>query len=136
MKEKKTVFLSGPMRGIPREEGVGWRKKAIKLLSEKFNVKHAYRGREEKETFTDPRLAVIRDKYDILHSDIMLVNDTFENASMIGTAMEVFLAHQNNIPVILFGNGHSKDYFLNYHSHARCENLEEACLLINTMFFD
>lgn len=133
---KKTIFLSGPMRGISREEGLSWRIKASEMLSEKFNVKHAYRGREEKETFSDPRSAVIRDKYDILHSDLVIINDISENASMIGTAMEVLLAYENNIPVFIFGDGHIKDYFLNYHSHGRYSTLDEVCEMVNKMFSD
>lgn len=133
---KKTVFLCGPMRGIPKKDALSWRKKATELLSAKFIVKHAYRGREEKETFLDPRSAVARDKYDVLKSDILIVNDTFTDASMIGTAMEVLLAFENHIPVVVFGTAHNKDYFLNYHSHARCSSLKEACELVNRMFFD
>lgn len=124
------------MTGIPRREGIAWREKARKLLSKHFLTKHAYRGREEKETFSDPKSAVIRDKYDIRHCDLLLVNDTFANVSMIGTAMEVLIAYENNIPVILFGRSHDKDYFLNYHSHARFTTLEEACAMINRMFAD
>jgi len=135
-KFKKTVFLSGPMRGILRQEGLTWRRTARKLLSSHFFTKHAYRGREEKETFTDYRSAVIRDKYDILHCDLVLVNDTLADASMVGTAMEVLIAFENNIPVILFGTGHEKDYFLNYHSQARFATLAEACEMINKMFAD
>ena len=56
----KKVFLSGPMRGIPRETSLAWRKEAEKLLSGKFEVLHALRGREKKETFTDPKTAVIK----------------------------------------------------------------------------
>ena len=133
---KKTIFLSGPMRGIPRIEGLGWRKKAIELLSNNFTVKHAYRGREKGETFSDPRSAVIRDKYDIAHSDIVIVNDTFPTASMIGTAMEVLLAFEHSIPVFIFGEGHKDDYFLNYHSHGRFSSLEEVCDMVNKMFVD
>ena len=124
------------MRGVLRQEGLVWRKRAQKLLSKHFLTKHAYRGREEKEMFPDPKSAVIRDKYDIRHCDLLLVNDTFANASMIGTAMEVLIAYENNIPVILFGRGHDKDYFLNYHSQARFTTLEEACAMINRMFVD
>ena len=133
---KKKIFLSGPMKGISRKQGMGWRTKATKLLSDKFVVRHAYRGREKQETFSDPRSAVIRDKYDIIHSDIVLVNDTMKDVSMIGTSMEVLLAYENNIPVILFGDAHKGDYFLDYHSHARLPSLKEACKLINKMFFD
>jgi nucleoside 2-deoxyribosyltransferase len=134
MNSKKTVFLSGPIRGLSRKDSLEWRNLAVKSLSKKFNVLHALRGREEKEVFTDPRAAVIRDLNDIHYCDILLVNDCFSDASMIGTAMEVFYAHQNNKPVIIFGNGHDKDYWLNYHSHLRVKDLKEACQIINDMF--
>src|SRR3989338_10160368 len=103
---KKRIFLCGPMRGISREISLGWRKSATKYLSKNFEVTHAMRGREEKETFTDSRAAVIRDINDIKNADIILVNDTIKNCSMIGTSMEVFFAHQLNKPVIVFGNAH------------------------------
>ncbi len=133
---KKTVFLSGPMRGISRPDGIAWREKAKILLGNDFKVLHAYRGREEKETFTDPRGAVIRDKSDIIRADIVIVNDTNPNASMIGTAMEVFFAHTLNKVVILFGDGHINDYWLNYHSHIRATTLEEACDIVKKLFIE
>lgn len=131
---KKKIFLIGPMRGIPRGLSLGWRQKATSFLSKKFDVLHAMRGREEKETFTDSRAAVIRDINDILRSDIILLNDTVENCSMIGTSMEILLAHQQNKPVIVFGNAHDKDYWLNYHIHLRVKDLKEACGILNTLF--
>lgn len=131
---KHIIFLSGPMRGVPRAEGIAWRESARKLLGDGFLILHAYRGREEKETFPDPRLAVIRDKQDINRADVVIVNDSIPNASMIGTAMEVFYAHSLNKVVILFGDVHPKDYWLNYHSHTRVATLEEACELVKRMF--
>lgn len=131
---KKTVFLCGPMRGIPREQSLGWRLDATKLLKKNFNVIHALRGREQKETFTDPRAAVIRDLSDIQGADILLVSDTLENCSMIGTSMEVFSAFNQNKPVIVFGRAHEGDYWLNYHSHLRVDTLEAACEVLNRMF--
>ena len=131
---KKKVFLAGPIRGISREVSLGWRKLATKYLSNKFEVIHAMRGREEKEMFTDPRAAVIRDINDIKSVDILLVNDTIKDCSMIGTSMEVFFAFQQNKPVVLFGNAHEKDYWLNYHIHLRTKNLKEACEVLNKMF--
>jgi len=133
-KDKKRIFLCGPMRGVPREISLGWRELATKCLSEKFEVLHAMRGREEKETFTDPRAAVIRDLSDIKNADILLVNDTIENCSMIGTSMEIFFAFQQNMPIIVFGNAHDKDYWLNYHTHLRVKGLDEACDVLNKMF--
>jgi len=134
MNTRKKIFLCGPMRGIPREISLGWRNLATKYLSKSFEVIHALRGREKKETFTDPRAAVIRDLNDIKNSDIILVNDTIENCSMIGTSMEIFFAYQQNKPVIVFGNAHDKDYWLNYHIHLRVKNLKEACDILNKMF--
>jgi len=130
----KTVFLSGPIRGLSREDSMNWRNMAHELLSNDFNVVHALRGREVEETLPDPRLAIIRDKVDIDNADIILVNDTLPNASMIGTAMEVIYAHQKNKVIIIFGNGHEKDYWLNYHSYARVESLENACALVLQFF--
>jgi phosphoribosylpyrophosphate synthetase len=132
----RIVFLSGPMRGIPREEGLAWRKKATSLLASHFKVIHAYRGRELKETFSDPRAAVIRDLNDIHRSDIIIVNDSVPNASMIGTAMEIFWANQLKKIIIVFGNVHEKDYFMNYHIHTRVSDLKEACELAVRMFKD
>ena len=126
----KKIFLSGPIRGLPRSESLGWRDEAAKRLSASFVTAHALRGREEKETLPDPRLAIGRDKMDISESDIVLVNDTFPNASMIGTAMEVMHAHSCGKIVILFGDAHLQDYWLNYHSHARVQDLEAACDLL------
>lgn len=131
---KKKIFLSGPIRGVSREESLAWRNEATKLLERNFDVLHAFRGREEKETFTDPRSAVIRDLSDIKNADILLVNDTVENCSMIGTSMEIFFAFQQNKPIILFGSAHDKDYWLNYHIHLRTRDLTEACEVLNKMF--
>ncbi|MFH1049246.1 MAG: hypothetical protein V1732_06320 [Patescibacteria group bacterium] len=131
---KKIVFLCGPIRDLSREESLGWREKAGKILSKSFITIHALRNREIKETLPDPKIAIARDKNDIIKSDIILVNDSFRNASMIGTAMEVFFSYEMYKPIIVFGNAHIKDYWLNYHSHARVETLEEACAIINNFF--
>lgn len=122
------------MRGIPRAEGIAWRKRAQMLLGKGFASLHAYRGREKHETFPDPRGAVVRDKQDIRRCDIVIVNDMFSNANMIGTAMEVFLAHSLDKPVIVFGNAHEKDYWLNSHLHMRVNTLEDACELVKKLF--
>lgn len=122
------------MRGIDRKLSLDWRIKASRMLSSKFVVVHAMRGRELKETFTDYRAAVARDLSDIKDSDILLVNDTVEDVSMIGTSMEIFFAHSFYIPVIIFGNAHNKDYWLNYHSHSRFTDMDEACKVLNSLF--
>lgn len=141
---KLIVFLSGPMRGVPREKALGWRKKAGKLLNKKiFTTLDAYRGRNrprnKPDPILDPKMAVARDKQDILRSHILLVNDSYSpeqypKTSMIGTAMEILFAYMNNIPVIVFGSARKENYWLNVHSHVRLDSLEEACSYINKLF--
>jgi nucleoside 2-deoxyribosyltransferase len=121
------VFLAGPMRGIPREESLRYRQKATKVLSPYFNVSHAMRGRENKETIHDPRVVVARDKKDIRESDIILVDCSREKVSSIGTSMEIIYAWTLEKIIILWGTENPNDYWLNYHSHARFDTLEEAC---------
>lgn len=132
--DRPIVFLSGPMRGVPRSASLAWRELARKMLGDDFVVLHALRGREKKETFPDPRGAVVRDKQDIRRCKIVLVNDTFKDCSMIGTAMEVFLAYSLDKPVIVFGHAHIDDYWLNAHSHMRVGSLKEACEIIRYFF--
>ena len=130
----KKIFLSGPIRGLSREESLIWRVEATKQLAGDFLILHALRGREEKETMPDPRLAIIRDKNDIDDSDIILLNDSFSDASMIGTSMEVLYAFMKNKVIIVFGHAHDKDYWLNYHIHSRVDTLGEACKIIKDFY--
>lgn len=130
----KKVFLAGPMRGMERSYGLGWRKEAEELLGDSFQVLSPFRGREEAETMPDPRGAVIRDKRDIMSADIVLVDDTQAEASMLGTAMEVHFAHSLDKVVVLFGQAHERDYWLNYHSHIRAADLQTACELLCRLY--
>lgn len=133
---KRTIFLAGPMHGVEKQAALSWREKAKKILESNFYVLHAYRGREQKETMPDPKGFIGRDKNDILRSDILIVNDTYVDASMIGTAMEVLFAYSLNKIIIVFGNAHLTDDWLSYHSHIRVDNLEEACRLAIKLFKD
>lgn len=130
----KKVFLIGPMRGVPREKGIDWRIKCQKILKDKFEVVHAYMGREKKETFPDPRGAVIRDKNFILKSDLIIMNDSFKGVSMIGTSMEVLFSNTHHKPIIVFGEAHKGDYWLDTHMTMRVENLEQACDIALKLF--
>ncbi len=134
MLNKKTVFLSGPMRGVPRDKSREWRINAENLLKDNFNTLHAFIGREKKETMLDPKGAIIRDKNYISSSNILLVNDTFSDVSMIGTSMEILISYQKDIPVIVFGDAHKGDYWMDYHLHIRVDSLEEACEVISNLF--
>jgi len=130
----KTIFLSGPIRGLERTDSLSWRNDAEAKLCKDFTVLNPLRNREEKGSFPFPKGIVIRDKSDILKSDIILVNDEFPTATMIGTAMEVIYAHQLDKVIILFGEGHDGDLWLEYHSHMRFKTMDEAIEFIIKMF--
>jgi hypothetical protein len=132
----RTVFLSGPIRGVPRPQAVEWRRRAVALLSPSFAVLNPLRGREGGETLPNPSVAVQRDKADILRSDIVLVNDSVREASMIGTAMEVMFAWEHRKLVVVFGAAHFPDYWLDGHSHVRFDRLEESIECLQAHFRD
>lgn len=131
---RKTIFLSGSMRGVDRNLAKNWRLDLTNRLETKFKVLHAYLGREIKETMPNPKGAVVRDKGFVLESDVVLVNDSFPDVPMIGTAMEIQLAYNSNIPVIIFGSANKGNYFLEYHSHVRVSTVDDAIKLIEDLF--
>jgi hypothetical protein len=130
----KTVFLGGPIRHLERESALKWRLKAMKLLGNDFNVINPLRGREKGGTFPFLKGIVARDKYDIDHSDILLVNDELEDIAMIGTSMEIMYAFERGLIIALFGNGHKGNLFLEEHSHMRFDALEDASEFLIKMF--
>ena len=136
----KTIFLAGPMRGFSDAEGrkitLEWKKKKKKILSSHFIVKHAYRGRENGETFSDSKGAIMRDKQDVLNADIIIVNDTISGASMIGTSMEVLFAFLHNKTIIVFGDAHKGDYWLDYHATMRVKHMDEAIRICKDLFYE
>ncbi len=136
----KTIFLAGPMRGFSDAEGrkktLEWREEAKRILSGHFIVKHAYRGREKGEAFSDPKGAIMRDKQDVLNADIIIVNDTIPGASMIGTSMEVLFAFLHNKTIIVFGDAHKGDYWLAYHATMRVKDMDEAIRICKDLFYE
>ena len=131
---KRRVFLAGPMRGMYRRDSLAWRERATELLGETFAVRHAMRQRGEEETMPNSQSAVIRDLKDISDSDILLVNDTVKNVSMIGTSMEIMYAHLKEKIVIAFGDAHTGDYFMDRHVPLRFPTLEDAVQFLITFY--
>jgi len=101
-----------------------------------FATLNPLRGRESKETLPSGQLAVQRDKEDIRRCQIMLVDDTRPSASMIGTSMEVHYAWSLGKLVILFGDAHEPDYWLDSHSDYRVTSLAAAVELLIEHFRD
>lgn len=140
----KNIYMAGAMSGLTFEESNEWRKyakiKISKLTSKYFSnpslvccvnpndyynfqiIKH--KSEHEVKEF---------DLFKLRHSDLVLVNLENINTS-IGTAMELQVAHDNNIPIVAFGD------IINIHPWIvdtiwRTENnLEDACQYVVDYF--
>lgn len=104
--ENCRIYLSGGMSGLTLDEQTKWRKQikdAIKFgdyYYEKnpifFNPTQYYNF--EEKNYKSEREVMEFDLYNLKKSDLVIVN--FNNIYSIGTAMELALAHEYNIPVI------------------------------------
>ena len=104
------IYLSGAMSGISLEEMTKWRTKFQNAI--KYGDYGHYDDYEKKPVFFDPtryylptenyhkseREAMEFDLYNLRKSDIVVVN--FNKIDSLGTAMELILAKEYNIPVI------------------------------------
>lgn len=100
------VYLSGGMSGLTFEEQTKWRnqiKNAIRFgdydlgCNVKFFDPVLYYNFEEKHHKTEREVFEF-DLHNVKKSDLVVVN--FNSPKSIGTAMELMLAKENNIPVI------------------------------------
>lgn len=108
--ETVRVYLSGAMSGISFEEQSKWRNQIINAVKynyecEKnvhfFNPVNYYNF--EENNYKSEREIMEFDLYNLRNSNLVIVN--LKNSSSIGTAMELMLAKELNIPVIAFGVG-------------------------------
>lgn len=100
------VYLSGAMSGLTFEEMNGWREEAKQLFSSMsdivtvINPVDFYNFNMNPNTYTE--LEVMRfDLKSVSESDIILFNKDFPNS--IGTAIELYHAYENKIPVVAYG---------------------------------
>lgn len=99
-----TVFLSGGMTGLTREEMTSWRD-TIKTEAKFYDMKvvsptdYFMRGfdwqNEDKESF-------IFDTYWVKHCDVLIAN--MNAPKSIGTAQEIMLAYEYKKPIIMIAN--------------------------------
>lgn len=106
--EKVKIYLSGGMGNLDYEEYSKWRLQIIHAI--KYNNEC-----EKKPIFFNPvdyynfeevrhrseREAMEFDLYNLRNSNLVVVN--FNDIKSIGTAMELMLAKERNIPVIAYG---------------------------------
>ena len=108
------VYLAGPITGTTYEESTDWRIKVANILS-LFGIKgfspmrgKAYLSKEEElqDAYKDHTMSSItginiRDRNDVRTADALLVNLLGAKKVSIGTVIEISMAQENNIPVVL-----------------------------------
>ena len=117
-----TIYMAGPVKGLAYAEATGWRRGLISRLGA-YNVEclDPLRGKDELigETNIDrieydtalscPTGIYVRDRFDALRCDLLLVNLLGAEKPSIGSAMEIAWADALHKPIILVmepGNVH------------------------------
>lgn len=120
----KFVYLAGAIFKADDQQANAWRDEATRFLSavgiRAVNpMRRDYRGREH----IDPHALVMADLHDIETCDALLVN---ASKPSWGTAMEVFFAHQNDVPVVAFCYSARSPWLVHHCQHIE-SSLAEAC---------
>lgn len=120
------IYLAGGINALTDEACMGWRKAVKTQLKDDTldPMRRDYRGKED-ECYAE---IVVKDKYDIDLSDILLINATRPSW---GTAMEVLYGYERNkINVSVVGNSIISPW-LRYHSAYLVKTFDEAVRIIN-----
>jgi nucleoside 2-deoxyribosyltransferase len=136
MKEKKTVYLSGPImdehEGLARE----WRNKAKHVLQRHFRILDPMRRKFVDRQVDSANEIVEFDLQDVREADILLVN---YNKPSIGTSMEVFHAAHNLGKFVISFSPYSyaecSPWMVRY-STKILPDMEKACEYLITHFID
>lgn len=129
------VYLGGPIGQRTIEEANVWRRSAEEFLTNHgVKARNPLRGKSELErrNYTNAEI-VIRDKNDIMKSDVVLVYWPTRTISN-GTAMEIVYAYEIKKPIIFVGEWGKDDIWINYHVTKFVPTLPEALEYIVLMF--
>ncbi len=134
MKDKKVIYLSGPIMDEHLGVARAWRESAIKSLQDNFNLLDPMRRNFQDRQVDSANEIVEFDLQDVRDADIILVN---YNKPSIGTSMEVFYAsHTLGKFVVAFSPFEFKDcspWMVRYCTKI-LGSLEEAVAYLNTHF--
>jgi len=110
---RPTVYLSGKMAGLSKEEMSEWREKAAdELIEANFNILNPVNT--DFGANASDREIIDSNDYQIGHSDLLLVELYYEQIS-IGTICEIVEARSQGKPVIAWGTA----YNIVNHPHVR-----------------
>ena len=117
--EKLKIYLAGKMSGLTFEESDKWRRDFKRVFKSEMNydtMHYTIINPNDYYNFKNPSHQNEREvmQYDLNHirnSDIVVVNLEDINTS-IGTAIELYVAAQNNIPVLAWG--YEKDWIITH----------------------
>lgn len=123
MKENFRIYLAGAMSGLSFEEMSSWRLDVINRVKRiypndyKVRVVNPVDYYNFKEVLHQSELEVMKfDLNKVKKSDLVIVNMEHLNTS-IGTIVECYEAHKNDIPVLAFG---SDELYGNLHPWIQC----------------
>lgn len=105
------VYLSGPMAGSSYEEGTAWRDYVCDKLGPEINCLSPYRGKEYfkgqviknqeyPQVMSTPKAIIVRDRWDTMNADVILLNLSKYQPFSIGSIIEVGWADAARVPVV------------------------------------
>lgn len=106
--DKFQIYLCGAMGGLTFEESNKWREESrLYFTTHEYNKITCVNPNDyynfKTPTHKSEHEVKEFDLYKLKHSDLVLANLDHINTS-IGSAMELQVAHDNNIPIITFGD--------------------------------
>lgn len=114
----------------------GWRDQANHDLSDMFITLNPLRGKNPKGIYT-PNEIVVRDISDIQRSSLVFAEMVRDDYNYIGTSMEIRIAADMGIPVVLWCSGkYASHYWLNYHTVKIFLTYEECVDYIRSYWVD
>lgn len=138
-----TLYLAGPLTGMPWSYATGWRNRlAFALGNEDFRCLSPLRlvpesGEEIPHVIPDDPLAnqkaiVGRDFNDILRADLVIANTLGAEFASIGTVCEITFAYANRKPTILcYAEGSAHDHaFLKEMCAFHCHDSDDLPYLV------
>jgi len=138
----KKIYLAGAMSGLTYADAQEWRDTAIQLLNEygltgysplrgtgKELGQTVIEGSPNTNVFLTSKGIVSRDHFDVKTSDAILINLLGTERVSIGTVMEIALAWEYRIPVVLIceeTNIHWSHPFVNEMVSYRVDTLQDG----------